>query len=170
MTKATEVSEELAQLDLAGLLYLLEPVPEPPLVSLWPQTAAWLWLGAAALVAAGWVARWLLARRRANAYRRAALREIAAAGEAPAALAAILRRTALAAFPREEVASLHGEAWLAFLDRTGGGTAFREGPGRVFARAAYVLRAEEPAAGAERLAAVAARWVHLHRADRETST
>jgi len=42
----------------------------------------------------------------------------------------ILKRAALAAWPREQVASLNGAAWLAFLDRTGRTTAFTIGPGR----------------------------------------
>jgi len=48
-----------------------------------------------------------------------------------------MRRVALASYPREKVASLSGDAWLAFLDETGGGEGFRSGPGRVIGSAAY---------------------------------
>ncbi|MFT4060599.1 MAG: DUF4381 domain-containing protein [Legionella sp.] len=36
----------------------------------------------------------------------------------------LLRRVALVYFPREQVASLHGEAWLQFLQQTGKGSDF----------------------------------------------
>jgi hypothetical protein len=53
-------------------------------------------------------------RRRANAYRRAALRELASANDA-AGIAELLRRTALAASPRPLVAAKTGAAWLDWL-------------------------------------------------------
>jgi hypothetical protein len=163
------MNEELSGLDLIGLLERLEPIPEPALVSLWPQTQAWLWVGLLVFGFAAWLMRRSLRRRRANAYRRVALREIGAAAESPAALAEILRRTALAAFPRTEVAGLYGDEWLGFLDRTGGldrtgaGCDFRDGVGRAFAHAPY---ARETAESAE-LAALAARWVRGHRNEAE---
>ena len=151
------MSEDLTKLDLIGLLDLLEPLPEPQPVPLWPQTAGWFWLGLIFFALAAWLARRWLLRRRANAYRRAALREIAAAGEDPSILAAILRRTALAAFPRAQVAGLYGEAWLAFLDQAYGGTEFSSGPGRVLARAPY-----DKGSDAAELAVLAADWVRRH--------
>lgn len=36
-----------------------------------------------------------------------------------AQISELLRRVALAYFPRDEVASLHADAWIAFLNRTG---------------------------------------------------
>lgn len=36
----------------------------------------------------------------------------------------LLRRVALVYFPREQVASLHGESWIAFLNQTGKGIDF----------------------------------------------
>ncbi len=56
---------------------------------------------------------------RAAAYRRAALRELATAANA-SAIAEILKRTALVAYPRKDVAALSGAAWLAWLAQTGG--------------------------------------------------
>src|SRR5262245_43819712 len=102
---------------LAGLV----DIPLPPPVSLWPQTTASrvaIALAAAGLVAATW---WLIRWWRATRYRRAALAELDAIAsdmdrppaQSAAALALLLRRTALAAFPREEVAELSGPPWLA---------------------------------------------------------
>ncbi len=102
------MNEDLSQLDLVELLQRLEPIPVPAPVSLWPQTAGWVWLGLILLLLAALGLRRWLRWRRANAYRGAALVAVATAGRDPVALAAILRRTALAAFPRAPVAGLHG--------------------------------------------------------------
>ena len=151
------MSEDLSKLSLVELLDLLEPVPEPPQISLWPQTAGWIWLGIAVVCVAAWLGRRWLVNRRANAYRRAALKAIAAAGDDPAALAVIVRRAALAGYPRVEVAGLYGEDWLAFLDEAYGGTGFREGPGRLLAVAPYA-----PATRAPDLTSLVAMWVRHH--------
>jgi len=151
------MSQDLANLNLVELLDLLEPIPEPPPIPLWPQTAGWIWLGLAVLVIAAWLGRRWVVAYRANAYRRAALRAITAAGDDPAALAAVLRRAALAGYPRAEVAGLYGEDWLAFLDQTYGGTGFREGPGRLLAVAPYASATKAPD-----LTSLAAEWVRRH--------
>ena len=151
------MSEDLSRLTLIELLDLLEPFSEPPQVSLWPQTGGWIWLGFAVACVAAWLGRRWFMNRRANAYRRAALKAIAAAGDDPVALAVIVRRAALAGYPRVEVAGLYGEDWLAFLDQAYGGTGFREGPGRRLAVAPYT-----PVGRAPGLAPLAALWVRHH--------
>lgn len=45
-------------------------------------------------------------------------------------LSMLLKRCALAIAPRREVAALHGEKWLEFLDRTADTTEFSKGIGR----------------------------------------
>ena len=125
MTDARPVPTE----SLVSLLDQLHDIAEPPPVSMMPATWGWAILAACLLVllAAG-VWAWLRHRRR-TAYRRAALAELdelapaLVGGNDASALAVLdrlLRRTALVAFPRAEVATLTGSDWIAFLDRTGG--------------------------------------------------
>ncbi len=114
-----------------GALAHLADVAMPPPVAWTPQTIGWPVAGALLLVAALWAGwRWLR-RYRANRYRRAALAELAvlrpllegaddARGAALLALAALLKRTTLAAWPREAVAPLSGTAWARFLAENAG--------------------------------------------------
>ena len=66
-------------------------------------------------------------RWQANAYRREALRELGEIETAPERLPELLKRVALVAYPRAEVAELSGDAWLGFLDGTLGSTDFTSG-------------------------------------------
>ncbi|MFZ4284987.1 DUF4381 family protein [Variovorax sp. HJSM1_2] len=119
-------------------LSALKDVIAPPEVPWTPQTPAWAVLGVVLLLALLWLAWRALRRYRANRYRREALAELQRlepqwdAGDQPRtqallALAALLKRTALAAWPREEVAALSGEAWSHFL-RTHAGSAKTSAP------------------------------------------
>jgi hypothetical protein len=96
----------------------LRDIVVPPPVSFWPPAPGWWVVGAACLAAASFAIATVIRHRARNAYRREALRELESADARD--ISAILKRAALAAFPRSEVASLSGPAWLAFLDRTGG--------------------------------------------------
>lgn len=98
---------------------LVEPTAPDP-VPLTPQTWGWAILAAVVAAALALFIRRQLLRYRANAYRREALAELASCGDDPAEVAAILRRAALCAWPRGQVASLTGQAWLRFLDDNGG--------------------------------------------------
>ncbi len=104
---------------LDGLADLVVPPPVP-----WtPQTWGWAVLAVVLLAVAAWA--WGRHRRRlaANRYRVEALAELARiearlGGEQAAALAAIpplLKRVALAVWPRAEVAALSRADWVAFL-------------------------------------------------------
>ena len=152
---------------VAGLVDI--PLPAP--VSLWPQT--WPARIVIVLLVAGLiVATWAFVRRwHANRYRRAALAELErithgrAAGEGSTSLASelalLVRRTALAVFPREQVAALAGPPWLAFLDRSYGGHEFSRGPGRVLDVAPYrLMPAGAPDAPA--LIDLIRRWIRTH--------
>ena len=101
-------------------IHLPEPVP------LWPLAIGW-WIALAGLLllAAG---AWAWVRHRRRSLKSAALRELDAVCEHfersgdPEGLALelseLLRRIALARFPRRDVASLHGSEWTEFFWRT----------------------------------------------------
>lgn len=151
-------SNDLTGLELSQLIERLAPIPEPAPVSLWPQTVGWLWLGLLLLaVGATWaVQRWQHYRN--SAYRRAALAELVAAQDDPVIIANILRRTAIAAYGRRQVASLYGQQWLTFLDSSFPGTGFSQGPGQTLAIAPYTRQA---ATG--ELSNLASSWIKHHR-------
>lgn len=153
--------------DDPGSLDRLHDLVAPPPVPWWPPASAWFALGAivfvllALLVWRG-VAWWLQ-----NRYRRAGLAELAeletAAGgpQTLPALAALVKRVALAAFPRERVASLSGREWLAFLDTSAGTSAFSQELGRTL-ESGY-----EPGAGgaSPELFAAVRYWIKHHRTE-----
>ena len=137
---------------------LFEPSPPPP-ISMVPQTGGWVVLAILAAMAAGYATYRYIGYRRRNAYRQAALEDLAGAGENPAAIAAVLRRTALAAYPRRDVASLSGADWIKFLDRTADKPLFANGVGRALTQAPYT---DDPAP-ATGLTQAARDWIIHHR-------
>jgi len=151
------MNEDLSGLTFIQLLTRLEPAPEPAAISLWPQADGWLWLGILLMLLFGGVAYRFIVWRHANAYRRAAERDIVRAGGDAAIIAAILRRTALVAYPRSAVAALHGDDWLTFLDETYDDTKFSSGPARMIATAPY--RESTPD---QELSETALAWVRGH--------
>lgn len=149
----------------------------PPATPFWPPAPGWLWL----LALAGFVALVLglrgLAHWQRNRYRREALRMLAAietdlaqpaeARSALLELSVLLKRVAMTAYGRTDVAALTGDEWFAFLDRKGG-TAFNTGLGHSMAQALYVGPDDQvPAAGVEPvdttdLVAAVREWIRKH--------
>jgi len=86
----------------------------PPAVPWWPPAPGWYAVLALLVLAAAWLTSRFWKRWRANAYRRAALRELDSLEDA-AAIAELLRRTALAIVPRPVVAEKTGTAWTDWL-------------------------------------------------------
>jgi len=142
-------------------------LPEP--VSWWPPAPGW-WLLVAVVLAVG--AGFLLARKhvRQGRYRRTALAGLQAAYKALGSTddrrlfleetSALLRRVAIQAYGRQEVAALTGMKWLAFLDRTGGTDQFSSGPGAVLADGHYRPRAE---VDSDQVFTLAQKWIQEHR-------
>ncbi|GEP02892.1 DUF4381 domain-containing protein [Methylobacterium oxalidis] len=114
--------------DDPGSLANLRDLAVPDPVPFWPL-APGVWIIAVGIAATGAV--WLreaVRRRRANAYRRAALTELDAVAaslrpdiRAVEQVSQVMKRAALAAFPREDVAPLTGAGWADFVVETGGG-------------------------------------------------
>lgn len=149
------MTEENAPVNLVELLDKLAEPPMPEPVSLAPQTAGWWVLGAVLLLSLAYGLWRLWLHWRADAYRRAALHRLRKAGQDPALIATILRRAALAAYPRREVAGLAGTDWVAFLRATG---SFPEAAGPALIRAPYA-----PVGEAGVLRKAAERWIRTHR-------
>lgn len=127
----------------------LRDIHLPAAPSFWPPAPGWWVLAALLLLLLAWAARVLWKRQRVRRQRQRVLDALArlegdlASEPTPEALAlvsALLRRLALSRFPREQVAVLTGDAWLTFLDRSGGQGRFANGPGRVLASGPYKRR------------------------------
>jgi hypothetical protein len=142
----------------------LRDIHPPPPPGWWPPAPGWWLLGALLLAGLAWLG--LLALR-AHRHRRrrarllAELQRLADGADTDpalvAAVSALLKRVALARWPREQVAALTGADWLAWLDRTGGAGAFTDGPGRVLADGPYAPAA--PGLDRPALLALAGRWL-----------
>ena len=154
-------------LNLPQLLARMHDVVVPEPIAWTPQTPGWLVVAATLLVAALIAAHAMLIRWRTNRYRREALARLKAIEtdllNAPSICAqeigALLKRTALAAYPRVEVAQLHGVEWAHFLCRScNDDPEVREAAERL-AGAAYRLHADPTT-----LISPARRWIVEHRA------
>ena len=118
---------------LENLHDLVMPVPVP----WWPPTPGWIIVSAALIMVLGWWLIRVIRHWQSNSYRREALVLLGKMDDAQTELPTLIKRVALSAYPRERVASLTGEEWLAFLDQTGHTDAFTTGPGRWLGRLAY---------------------------------
>ena len=124
-------------------------VPEPP--PLWPPASGvWVIRIIVLCVLTALFLLWRRARAR-SAYRRAGLALLDGAGTAHE-VDVILKRVALAAFPRPQVAPLYGDSWVAFLETTG-----------PRARFAPIAAVDPAAAATPELRRLAGIWIHYHR-------
>ena len=124
-------------------------IPDPP--PFWPPApGVWVALGIVVLMAllAGWR---LYANRKRNAYRKAGLLLL---GNARTSydVSVVMKRVALAAFPREQVASLYGDDWAVFLHRTCPRSYFSE-----------MVTTDAAAESDQKLVELAGIWIRHHR-------
>jgi len=168
-----------AEVSNSGLEKLHEILlPDP--VSWMPQTIGWYVVFGLVLLVAGWWVYRSLRRFQKNRYRRLALAELAVIegelkqperrAKALAEIPFLLKWTALAAFPRIDVAGLSGERWLAFLDKTVGGKDFTEGVGRLLPELVYAPKPRIVELSNERignLLQLTRRWIETHNPDNQ---
>jgi hypothetical protein len=148
-------------------------VPAP--VSWAPQTWGWVAVAVVVLALAVWLVVRAIRRRIANRYRVEALADLAALeaqldddGHRAAALAAmppLVKRVALAAWPRPEVAALSGQPWTAFVRGHAGRDGLPESAATLLADGEYRpgALATLSAADARRVAGDIRRWIEGHR-------
>jgi hypothetical protein len=140
----------------------LRDIHVPPEPDIWPLAPGWWALLVLSLVLLGLVTWRLYRGYGALRRRRRILGELAdlngrnAGPDLAAEVSALLKRVALARFPRAEVAPLTGQNWLEFLDRNGGGGRFAAGPGRALAEGPY---APASSFDAQALLVVAEDWI-----------
>ncbi len=146
---------------LVELLDMLEPAPAPTPIPMTPQTWGWAVLALLLLAVVCYGVYMYRRHRKANAYRRCALADLQAADNDVAKIAEILRRTALAAFPRDQVASLHGSAWVIFLTQSSENISISPPEARALLEAPYRSNTRNPA-----VAKLARDWIRTHKAQR----
>lgn len=123
------------------LLQTLHDIQLPPEPHWWPPAPGW-WLVAILLLGLCGLT-WVYMRRawQRRCLRKTLLSQLRALFQQHAAPQAecskLLKRMALARFPAQQVAALHGEAWLHFLDRSSASTQFSQGIGRCLLTAPY---------------------------------
>lgn len=158
-----------------GSLQNLHDIVVPEAVSWWPLAPGWYVVGAFLVILLLWLGiRWIR-RYRANRYRRAALSALssierdARSRQDPwgtlAEVAELLKRVALAAFPREVVAELSGDAWWSFLNEAGGGATVALETQQLMETALFARTENREPSDEEvsEVVAAARSWIRLHR-------
>ena len=149
----------------------LNDIVLPAPVAWWPPAPGWYVVAVVLAVLTAWWCIRVFRHWRANAYRRAALRSFAAikAGgmEQAQELPALLKRTALSAWPREQVAALSGAQWHAFLDGTASIKRFTANAGTLLDRLVYTEGGDSGLTAGEfdQLCEAIACWLKRHRAE-----
>ena len=150
---------------LQNLNDIVMPAPAP----WWPLAPAWYVLAVVAAVALLWLAFRSWRCWQTDRYRRQALAELSAmrpgVPDTLQALPALLKRTALSAWPRETVAAMNGEDWHRFLDESAGISRFTAGAGEMLDRLSYGTGADAVLSPAEQqqLLQAAESWLKSHR-------
>ena len=150
----------------------LNDIVVPANVPWWPVAPGWYVLAGLALLLLMFFGYRAIQHRRKNRYRRLALQELSdirqqADVTALRALPIVLKRAALSAWPRSDVAALSGAEWHRFLDRTTASDLFSSGAGALLDQLAYGggadLASDDP--GLERVLEAAEFWLRRHSTD-----
>lgn len=128
----------------------LQDIVLPAAPSFWPP-ASGFWILVALILMLLITAAWFIAQfRQRNAYRRAGIALLESANTVYD-INVVLKRVALAVFPREQVAALHDEDWIQFMQSTC--------PGEQFAK---LSQSDEATPATESIRASARTWIRKH--------
>ena len=150
----------------------LRDIHLPGAIESWAPAPGWWLLGILAICAIAYGLYYLFMLWQRNQYRRegitalkALLSEYENDPETVDYLekySQLLKRVALTYYPRDKVASLTGEAWVAFLDQTGATRDFGMGPGQILIEGNY-SPTDNTSFPADELHRIAERWIRDHR-------
>ena len=144
----------------------LRDIHSAPPPEFWPPAPGWWVLGVLVVALLTVTMIWLYRRYRRYRQRQQVLAELEQlkaldtnqqAAEFTTAVSTLLRRVALMCYTRQRVAPLSGEAWLHFLDETGGGGEFTTGAGQVLAYGPYAPHTQD--VPADQLLILARSWI-----------
>jgi hypothetical protein len=153
----------------------LNDIVLPADVGWWPLAAGWYVVFTFLVLVFVFVSYRMLKRWFVNRYRRAAVRELQLLAQAIRndsnragnlrQIPLLLKRTALSAYPRAQVAALAGEGWHDFLDLKLGKPLFSETAGGVLDRVAYSTGELDEISGeqADILLDASRQWLRFHR-------
>ena len=147
----------------------ISEVLPPEAISWFPNASGWRYVALVLLLLLAWRG-WLLWQHwRRNRYRRAArarLQQLVNRYRNSAALlqplAALLKATALQAYPRTEVAQLSGDNWLRWLDQHGNSATFSPSSAALLGKSVYQAHSNADSHQIQRLLLEAGRWIENH--------
>lgn len=119
-----------------NLLSQLRDIHSPPAISVWPLAMGWyVFFGFLVCLIGIFIYLWVRHLKK-HYLKKVVLKRIEElqlqkTPQVAEELSILLKRAALAIFPRKTVAGLHGEEWLRFLDKTALTNEFTEGVGRL---------------------------------------
>ena len=154
----------------------LNDVLLPPDISWWPLAAGWYVLGGLLLCGLIWWGIHWYRNWKTNTYRRSALQaldqlelDLKNTEEREAGLRqipALLKRTALSAFPRKQVASLTGADWIGFLNSCTRTPLFAEPEARTLQELSYTRGSLDAIdrSRTEALVITCRLWIRQHKA------
>ncbi len=135
-----------------SLLKQLKDIHMPKAIGIWPLAPGWwIVIGIVMLILIATI-YFILKRRGKITAKKLALQQLYALEEEYSAdtntnllsdLAILLRRAAIAYYPRSNIAKLHGEKWLAFLDETSKSKRYTQGVGRALLHGPYAASYED---------------------------
>jgi len=157
-------------MDKQDPLAQLRDIHLPTDVSWWPLAPGWWLLIILATILVASLVYWAIRWWKSSTHKRIAIKELESvlqqykqnqnASGYINDFAQIIRRVALVSFPQEKVASLTGQTWLNFLDKSAKTQDFSRGDGQLLAHGPYQQTLELPAASLHK---IGVNWIKKHR-------